>query len=234
MHERCRGRGHPVDGPAERGERHTARAPRRRDRDPVSSVWMPAVGQRPVVEVGAGGVRLAPEHPPAHGRASVPANGTGRRCRRNSPRTVHRATTSAAATRHCWRRRRPVGETVDGVRQLAVGAEREGGDGDGGGAARGVVQLQRRPDLVRLVRAPTPARPRTTLAARLHGQVMYAVTPCGAGWVRKRSSVTTPKLPLPAPRSAQKRSVFVVRVAVSCLPSAVTSVAPVRLSQVSP
>lgn len=74
----------------------------------------------------------------------------------------------------------------------------------------------------------------TTAAALAHGQVMYAETPCGAGCVLKRSSVTTPKLPFPAPRSAQKRSLFSVAFAVSCLPSAVISVAWVRLSQVSP
>src|SRR5262245_25053108 len=43
-------------------------------------------------------------------------------------------------------------------------------------------------------------------AALDHGRVTYAVTQPGAGWVRKRSSVTTPKLPHPAPRSAQNSS----------------------------
>lgn len=74
----------------------------------------------------------------------------------------------------------------------------------------------------------------STAAALDHGHVTYAVTPWGAGWVLKRSSVTTPKLPLPAPRRAQKRSLFVVAFAISCLPSAVIRVAWVRLSQVRP
>src|SRR3954469_20589883 len=73
-----------------------------------------------------------------------------------------------------------------------------------------------------------------TAAAFDHGQDRYAVTACGAGWVLKWSSVTTPKLPLPAPRRAQKRSLWSVAFAVSCLPSAVTRVAWVRLSQVRP
>lgn len=73
-----------------------------------------------------------------------------------------------------------------------------------------------------------------TAAALDHGQDMYAETPCGAGWVLKRSSVTTPKLPLPAPRRAQKRSLFSVALAVSCFPAAVISVAWVRLSHVRP
>jgi hypothetical protein len=63
---------------------------------------------------------------------------------------------------------------------------------------------------------------------------MYAVTACGAAWVRNWSSVTTPKLPLPAPRSAQKRSEWFFASAVTWVPSAVISVAWVRLSQVRP
>lgn len=74
----------------------------------------------------------------------------------------------------------------------------------------------------------------STAAAFRHGQAMYAATACGAGWVRKWSSVTMPKLPLPAPRRAQNRSLFVVAFAVSSRPSAVISVAWVRLSQVRP
>lgn len=74
----------------------------------------------------------------------------------------------------------------------------------------------------------------TTAAAFAQGHVMYADTACGAAWVLKRSSVTTPKLPLPAPRRAQKRSLFSLAFATTCLPSAVISVAWVRLSQVRP
>lgn len=73
-----------------------------------------------------------------------------------------------------------------------------------------------------------------TAVAFDQGQVMYAETACGAGCVRKRSSVTTPKLPLPAPRRAQNRSLFSLLFATTCLPSAVISVAWVRLSQVRP
>lgn len=63
---------------------------------------------------------------------------------------------------------------------------------------------------------------------------MYAATVCGTGRVRNLSSVTTPKLPLPAPRSAQNRSGWCLASTVRVLPSAVTTVAAVRLSQVRP
>lgn len=74
----------------------------------------------------------------------------------------------------------------------------------------------------------------TTAAAIDDGQVRYADTAWGAACVLNCSSVTTPKLPLPAPRSAQNRSLFSLALATSCLPSAVISVAWVRLSQVRP
>lgn len=66
------------------------------------------------------------------------------------------------------------------------------------------------------------------------GQVRKAVTPCGDGCVRKVNPVTTPKLPLPAPRSAQNRSGFCLALAVSFRPSAVMRLTEVTLSQVSP
>ena len=53
------------------------------------------------------------------------------------------------------------------------------------------------------------------------------------GWIANSNSVTTPKLP-PPPRSAQCRSGFSFADAFTTRPSAVTTVAETRLSQLSP
>ena len=53
------------------------------------------------------------------------------------------------------------------------------------------------------------------------------------GCKRYSSDVTTPKFP-PPPRSAQKRSSFSLSLAVTNFPSAVTTSAERRLSQLSP
>ncbi len=78
---------------------------------------------------------------------------------------------------------------------------------------------------------------RTTAAARDQGQERKNVWQPGATWVRKSSAVTTPKLPFPAPRSAQNSSASSAPPSADTsrsAPSAVTILAPVRLSQVSP
>ena len=57
------------------------------------------------------------------------------------------------------------------------------------------------------------------------------IGPTGCSWNSK--DVTMPKLLLP-PRSPHSRSAFSVSLAWTSLPSAVTTSAPTRLSQVSP
>ncbi len=54
------------------------------------------------------------------------------------------------------------------------------------------------------------------------------------GKVRKRNDVTTPKLPPPPPRLAQKRSAFSDALHVRTRPDASTSVRPTMLSDVVP
>ncbi len=126
----------------------------------------------------------------------------------------------------------PGGQAVHGVLEFAVGAQGEGGDGDGGGAAA-VLQVERGPDLVRLAGAPLlpglhhggglRPGPRHVCRHGLRGGVgIEAQLGDDAG------------SPCPAPRRAQKRSLFSLAFATTCLPSAVIRVAWVRLSQVRP
>ena len=60
-----------------------------------------------------------------------------------------------------------------------------------------------------------------------------AITVAPTGCVRNSNEVTTPKLP-PPPRSAQNRSGCSSALACTCVPSASTTSAPIRLSIVSP
>ena len=128
-----------------------------------------------------------------------------------------------------------VGEAVHRVLEFAVGAEGEAATETVGRAAGRVLEGGSDDQISSGWSGPHSCQALSTAAALDQGQDMYAETPsAGPGGCVKRSSVTTPKLPLPAPRRAQKRSLFSVALAVSCLPSAVISVAPVRLSQVRP
>src|SRR5271155_3581531 len=76
--------------------------------------------------------------------------------------------------------------------------------------------------------------PEMTRAACDHGQDRKNRTMSPAGWVRNVNEVTTPKLPPPPPRQAQKRSGLLAALAVLTCPSAVTICKDVTLSLVSP
>src|ERR1700722_12705946 len=65
-------------------------------------------------------------------------------------------------------------------------------------------------------------QPEMTRAAWDQGQDKKNRTMSAAGWVPKVNEVTTPKLPPPPPRQAQKRSGLVLAGAVRTWPSAVT------------
>src|ERR1700719_2599301 len=77
-------------------------------------------------------------------------------------------------------------------------------------------------------------QPAMTRAACDHGQDRKNRQMSPAGWVVKVNEVTTPKLPPPPPRQAQKRSALVPALAVLTWPSAVTIWREVTLSLVSP
>src|SRR6266540_170992 len=66
------------------------------------------------------------------------------------------------------------------------------------------------------------------------GQARWKFVTLGAGTVRKTSDVTTPKLPAPAPRSAQNRSWWWASSHSIGRPSARTICAPARWSEVTP
>src|SRR5690349_10133387 len=75
---------------------------------------------------------------------------------------------------------------------------------------------------------------RRTRAVRDAGKRNEKIVTVGAGTVLKVKLVTMPPLPPPPPRSAQKRSASWLPSTVCNAPSAVTTVAPVRWSQVRP
>src|ERR1700683_5016737 len=77
-------------------------------------------------------------------------------------------------------------------------------------------------------------QPAMTRAACDHGQDRKKRTMSPAGWVRNVNEVTTPKLPPPPPRQAQKRSGLVLALATLTWPSAVTICSDCTLSQVKP
>src|SRR5450432_1111561 len=74
----------------------------------------------------------------------------------------------------------------------------------------------------------------TTVAALLHGQRNVKSERAPTAYVRKVNEVTTPKLPPPPPRNAQKRSALERASQVSTRPSATTTWAERRLSHVRP
>src|SRR5919112_3521004 len=74
----------------------------------------------------------------------------------------------------------------------------------------------------------------TTRFASAHDQASEYVDTSSAGCERKTKRVTIPKFPPPPPRSAQKRSACSLALAVTTRPSANTTVASRRLSQVRP
>src|SRR6266567_1555538 len=74
----------------------------------------------------------------------------------------------------------------------------------------------------------------TMATARLHGQLSVNNVSTSTGCTRKVNEVTTPKLPPLPPRSAQKRSALWLASQVSTRPSASTTWAARRLSQVKP
>ena len=73
-----------------------------------------------------------------------------------------------------------------------------------------------------------------TEAAAAYGHVRRKFVASGASTVRKMSEVTTPKLPAPAPRSAQNRSSSWCSSHARMRPSARTISAPTRWSEVTP
>src|SRR6266704_4589936 len=74
----------------------------------------------------------------------------------------------------------------------------------------------------------------TMVTALLHGQLSVNNVSPLTGCTRKVNEVTTPKLPPPPPRNAQKRSALWLASQVSTRPSASTTCAERRLSQVKP
>src|SRR6266536_1926779 len=74
----------------------------------------------------------------------------------------------------------------------------------------------------------------TTVAALAHGQVKVNRDIAETWCTWKVNEVTMPKLPPPPPRSAQKRSALWFASQVSTCPSATTTWAESRLSQVRP
>src|SRR5690242_14923605 len=72
----------------------------------------------------------------------------------------------------------------------------------------------------------------TTSAALLHGQSSVQSERVFTGWAWKVSEVTTPKFPPPPPRKAQKSSGSWLASQVRRRPSATTTCAESRLSQV--
>src|SRR4051794_10700934 len=79
-----------------------------------------------------------------------------------------------------------------------------------------------------------PCQALSTVAALLHGQRNVNNETEESGCTRKVSEVTTPRLPPPPPRSAQKRSGSCCVSQVRMRPSASTTCAESRLSQVRP
>src|SRR5262245_55529353 len=107
--------------------------------------------------------------------------------------------------------------------------ETTGGPPAGGGGANDKEQL-----MLFGAFAAKACQAWVTSRATAHGQVRLTVVTKSTGCVRKTSLVTTPKLPAPAPRSAQNNSGSLCALQKRCRPSAVTTSICVRLSHARP
>ena len=79
-----------------------------------------------------------------------------------------------------------------------------------------------------------PCQASTTSAAWSYGHDRWKFVADGSGTVRNSNDVTTPRVPAPAPRSAQNRSPSWCSSQRTTRPSARTTSAPIRRSEVTP